>query len=51
MAAPKGIQDVSQEIESKSKSDEKPVRVIKTPVDLQRLKLEKLMNNPVRSNM
>ncbi|XP_012936042.1 PRKR-interacting protein 1 homolog [Aplysia californica] len=33
--------------ESKNEKDEKEsVRVIKTPVDLQRLKLEKLMKNP-----
>ncbi|GFR98886.1 PRKR-interacting protein 1-like [Elysia marginata] len=40
-------EDVSKETQ-KSQNDDKPVRVIKTPVDLQRLKLEKLMNNPTK---
>ncbi|RUS90666.1 hypothetical protein EGW08_001566 [Elysia chlorotica] len=39
---------VVEEIKRKPKKDEKPVRAIKTPVDLQRLKLEKLMNNPTK---
>lgn len=47
MAASTNSEDVSQEMK-KSKSDNKSVRVIKTPVDLQRLKLEKLMNNPTK---
>ncbi|GFN76733.1 prkr interacting protein 1 (il11 inducible) [Plakobranchus ocellatus] len=38
-------ESLSEEI---TKDNEKPVRVVKTPVDLQRLKLEKLMNNPTK---